>query len=510
VPSSSQQSGGDTTHSDLSSVLIFPNSKDVALASLGFLKVHHMLAGRLACADISYLPAGEGDGILSPKQGLLLGHNTGSEVSRFDLIAFSISYENDFVHVVELLRMAGVSPLGRDRPDTFPVVCAGGFTMTSNPLPLADFLDFAVVGEAEGVIDRVISVLEDARRQGTGKADLLARLGEITGVYVPSLEQRPVNRVWVDGDRMAAEPPAEAGSHFGEVFLVEVGRGCGRGCSFCAAGALYRPVRMRSAADVISRCAGSRKVGLVGTAVSDHPDILTIMEALVRDGKEIGISSLRADQVTAESAELLVRGGVRTVAIAPEAGSEALRAKIGKPITDEQVMDAVRNLGQAGIQIIKLYFMIGLPGETDADVEAAVALVENLTSARARARLSVAAAPFVPKPHTPFQWCGFAERATLRRRAKILRRISRLRGCSLKVGSIDEAWVEAVLARGDRALSPALLEAAEQGSPLKTVLRRRAPAHRTLDTRKPLPWDFIDSGVPKKRLLEQYDRSGCR
>jgi radical SAM superfamily enzyme YgiQ (UPF0313 family) len=505
TPSRSRSSG-----SGLATVLVFPNTRAIAFASLGFLEVYGMLAERHGCADISYLPEGDDDDILSPKQGLLLGRMSRAEVGSFDIVAFSLPYENDFVHVPELLLRAGIPPLARDRTATFPLVAAGGFTMSSNPLPVADFMDFVVVGEAEAVIDQVTAAVETARLEGRGKPAVLADLDRIEGVYVPSLGERPVCRIWSKTDRIAGEPVTPALSHFGDMFLVEVGRGCGRGCLFCAAGTIYRPVRMRRTADVLKRCADFGKIGLVGTAVGDHPEILTMMDDLVRSGKSIGISSLRADQITVRTAELLVRGGLRSVAIAPETGSDKLRDRIGKGITREQVLDAVRIFAGAGIRTVKLYFMIGLPGETDNDIEAIVKLVDDLSVVRGKARLSAAVGPFVPKPHTPFQWCGFGERQVLRRRIKLLRRISRIRGCSLKVGSIDQAWVEAVLARGDRSLSAALLKAAGEGVPLKTVLRQGGIPHpATLDTRKPLPWDFIDCGVSKKRLLERYQRSGC-
>lgn len=382
--------------------------------------------------------------------------------------------------------------------------------MSSNPLPVADFMDFVVVGEAEAVIDQVTVTIERAKHEGRGRHAVLVDLDRIEGIYVPYLGERPVRRVWAETNCIAGEPVFPAPSHFGDMFLVEVGRGCGRGCLFCAAGAIYRPVRMRHTADILRRCADFGKIGLVGTAVGDHPEILTLVHDLVKNGKRIGISSLRADQITARTAELLVKGGVRSVAIAPETGSDRLRDRIGKGITRGQVLDAVRSLACAGIRTVKLYFMIGLPGETDEDVEAIVTLISDLSSVRGKARLSAAVGPFVPKPHTPFQWCGLAERETLRRRIKLLRRVSRIRGCSLKIGSIDQAWVEAVLARGDRSLSAALLEAAREGMPLRSALRQGGIPHpAALDTRKPLPWDFIDCGVSKKRLLEQYRRSGC-
>jgi radical SAM superfamily enzyme YgiQ (UPF0313 family) len=296
------------------------------------------------------------------------------------------------------------------------------------------------------------------------------------------------------------------GSHFGDMFLVEVGRGCGRGCHFCAAGNLYKPLRMRSGESIIALAGDAHSVGLVGTAVGDHPDLEAMLGRLAAEDRRIGISSLRPDQISPEIAALLVKGGIKTIAVAPEAGTEALRARIGKPITDEKVVGAVEMLSAAGISTVKLYFMIGLPWETDRDVEAIVGLVARLARVRGRARLTVAAGPFVPKPHTVFQWAPFGDRETLKRKMGILRKVRGIRGCSLKVQPVDEAWVEAVLARGGRSLSGPILEAARKPLSLKRVLLRRALPDPTieLDTEKPLPWDFIVSGVDKKGLKRKY------
>lgn len=494
--------------SGLSAVLIYPNTREVAFASLGFLKVLELLRTRLAAVDISYLP-GARDQVLSARKGLLLGEATGREVSRFDLAAFSISYENDYVHAAELLLKAGIPPLAAERSEDHPLVLLGGFTMSLNPLPMGDLADIVVVGEFEAVADRLLGTVSELRKGGSSRQELLERLEPIEGIYIPSLGEHHVRRVWCEAADIAEAPQAGAagsqGSHFGDMFLVEVGRGCGRGCLFCAAGNLYRPVRMREPASIIAGSGGAARVGLVGTAVGDHPDLIAILDNVISHGRTAGISSLRADQVTGDLARRLVACGIRSIAIAPEAGTEKLRWRIGKRIADDEIAGAVRHLSEAGIATIKLYFMIGLPGETEKDVEAIVGLVVRLAEVRGKSRLSVAAGPFVPKPHTAFQWAGFAPREVLRRRVKILRAVSKIKGCTLKAGSIDEAWTEAVLARGDRALSGPLIEAATAGRSLTTLLKKAGhDPCRELDPAKPLPWDFLDCGARREGLLKQY------
>jgi len=209
---------------DLSAILIYPNTRDLALASLGFLKVREMLAERLGIVDHACWPGVHGEAALSPRRHLLVGDRTRSEAGRFHIVAFSVSYENDFVHLPELLLQAGLPALASARQDLFPLVVGGGFAMSVNPLPVADFLDAVVVGEAEPVLDRLLEEIDRARARDLPKGDLLKRLGSIEGLYVPSLGEREVKRVWSPVDSIAADPPEQARSHFGEMHLVEVGR----------------------------------------------------------------------------------------------------------------------------------------------------------------------------------------------------------------------------------------------------------------------------------------------
>ncbi len=460
---------------DLSAVLIYPNSSEVALSSLGFLKVHGMLAARVAVADIAYVPGRAPSPVLSGRQSLLLGERTRREVRAFDLVGFSVSYENDYANIVRLLRAAGIEPLREGRPDAFPVVVIGGFTMFMNPRVLAPFADAIVVGEAEPVMDELLGVAAQAKAGGWSKGKMRERLSRIRGVLVPGVGASKAERVWADADSFAPEPPGLPGkgeAHFGGMRLVEVGRGCGRGCLFCAAGWLYRPVRMRDAGRVIAGAGDARRVGLVGPAVADHPDFERILADLVERGAEIGVSSLRAERVSRRIAGLLAEGGLRTATIAPEAGTEDLRRRIGKAIADERLVESVRLLAAAGIPTIKLYFMIGLPGETDDDAGAVVDLVSRLAGARGASRLNISVAPFIPKPGTPFEDAPLAAVETLRRRVELIKGVRSIKGCTLKVASLGDAWLEARLAHGDESVAPLIVEAVRKRVSLRTHLRR--------------------------------------
>ena len=497
---------GKPSHLKLSSVLIYPNTEQVALASLGFLKVFHLLSKATSVADYTYFPFGKTRRVVSPRKGLLVGAVTGRPVGSFDLVAFSLAYENDFVRVPQMLRMAGLEVLSPRRKEVFPFVLFGGFTMASNPLPVADFADAILIGEAEPVINRILSELERAKSDGLARRDVLERLASIDGLFIPEFGNHPVRRVYADLDEIGMPLATGRASHFGGMVLVEVGRGCGRGCLFCSAGSLYRPVRFKPIEDLIAGIAEHAHVGLLGTAVGDHPGLIALLKAVVSGEKTAGLSSLRPDEITPELGELLVRSHIKTIALAPETGSDDLRKRIGKPISRDRIVESVAILADAGLKTIKLYFMIGLPREQQSDVEGIVDLVSEMARVRRRSRLAVTASPFVPKPHTPLQWAGFASDRVIAARLKVLKNINRIRGCSLKPGSIGEAWVEACLSRGERSLAGVLLEIQPFENP-RTVLKKSGLIDPTveLDTSKPLPWDFIDNLIPKKRLVEAYE-----
>ncbi len=492
---------------DLSSVLIYPNTEEVAFASLGFLKVLNMLATRTILADFCHLPATRDSGIALSRKHLLTGISTHRPVRSFDFVGFSLSYENDFAAIPNLLYAAGIEPLAVEREEVFPFVTFGGFTMASNPLPVADFADAIIMGEAEGILEEVLSVLEKAKQEGWQKKEVLERFRYLDGIFVPAFGEYRVRRRYAPVEDIGFSITTPGRSHFKDMLLVEVGRGCGRGCLFCSAGRLYRPVRFRCTEDLVAAATGSKRIGLVGTAIGDHPGLTHLLETIVNEGKRASLSSLRPDQIEPHLAELLFESGMKSIAIAPETGDDDLRARIGKPIRRQRILDSVAMLAEAGMATIKLYFMMGLPGEQDSHAEAIVDLVDAIGKVRGKARLVVTVSPFVPKPHTPFQWVGFADRYSLRKRLAILRGINKIKGCSLRPVSVNQAWIEASLSRGERWLSRLLLEASQSQHNLRICLEKSGvDPTKELDISKPLPWDFIKNTIPKKRLVKMYER----
>ena len=461
---------------------------------------------------------------------------SGTPLSSFDVLAFSVSFENDFLGLARVLSLSGIALDSSERSEADPLVVMGGILTLLNPEPVAPLLDAVLVGDAEAIVPPFVASLTSG--VGGSRTERVSRLVGLPGVYVPHLYD--VERDEAGGIRrfrpsdgaplpVAAASAPEGGrraqtvvlSHdaeFRDMFLVEITRGCRRACRFCAAGHLYGSPVHRSAEEVLAAARAvlptTRRVGLVAPAPSDHPDYGAMLAGLRELGVELNVASLRAENIDEESARLMVDSGVKTVTLAPETGSEDLRKIIGKPLADESVLAAAELLASAGVATLKLYFMIGLPGETERDIEAIVGLVRRVRAAfvgrRRGARVTVSASVFVPKPRTPFQWLPMAREKTIRARLNFLRRSLGERPRIRFVGAGPrEARKEGVLARGGRELSRAVVLAGAQGVPWKAALKRAGvdPAsivdrvHREEET---FPWELIEAGEPRSSLLSSY------
>jgi len=421
----------------------------------------------------------------------------------FPVIAFTISYEMDYFNAVQMLRQAGIPPLAEDRDETWPLIIAGGPAVYTNPAPLADIFDAFAIGEGEVIVPPLVDALWEAGRAPRDERTRI--LAEVPGMYVPAAENGPVGRVWLrDLDTMPAMTQIYTyDTEFGDRTLIEIARGCGRGCRFCMAGYTYRPMREVSLDTILAVARHSlkhrNKVGLVSAAVSDHSWIDQIAIELRKLGAKIAIASMRVDPISEPLIRALAESGTQTLTIAPEAGSERLRKVINKPQSDQQLLSAVDLAAHYNFPQLKMYFMIGQPTETEADVEA---IADMVLAARTRfsRRLTINATPFVPKAHTAFQWAAMLPVEAMEARVKYLER--RLGPTGVTVRSDSPAWaaVEGVLARGDRRLGRVLagmrnttlrewqraLEA--EGLSQEDYLRERAAD-------EPLPWSVVDTGV---------------
>ncbi|MHB1006956.1 MAG: radical SAM protein [Chloroflexota bacterium] len=515
--------------------LIYPNTYFTGMSGLGFQILYGLLNAQpdVVCERAFYEAAGKGirtETILSLESQRPLGD--------FAALAFSLTFELDYYHVVATLRDSGLPLLAAERDDRHPLIIGGGPCLTANPEPVAPFFDAIVIGEAEPVLPGLLDVL----RAGDDRPSTLRALARLPGVYVPALYE-PV--YGAEGQLLSvdASPDAPAvvnrvsqrdldagpsssvvltrDTELANMWLVEVARGCARGCLFCLAGFCFLPARERSLKSVLAAAeaglAHTRRVGLVGAAVSDYKHFEELLLRLRAMGAQVGVSSLRVDSFSLPVAKALAESGAKTATLGVEAGSQRLRDLVHKEITDDDVRRAAEVAAQAGFGQAKLYYMVGLPGETDDDVQAlvdlTVAVAARLDRGRRRGKVVVGLTPFVPKAQTPFQWMAMAPPAVIAERLARIRAALRPHKIEVRAESPEWAAVEGVLARGDRRLAPVLAAMerntlaawgqalAEQGLDAAFSLRRP----REVD--EVLPWAAISTGVRRSALASLSEKA---
>ena len=523
----------------ISCCLVYPNRYRTAMGNLGFQAVHALLneLPGVLC-ERAFLPDAEDLQEYRRSGTPLLSLESQRPVADFDLLAFSVSFESDYLNLPTIFTLAGLPAHASARTGSMPLVMAGGAALFLNPEPVADFLDLIVVGEAEPVLPPLIDALLE--HSVTSRDELLHRLCQLPGVYVPSLYTPQyagagvvsivaaagvparVQRVWATdldsqptGTRIHA-PQAE----FGDMHLVELSRGCPRGCRFCAAGFIYLPYRPRSL-ELIKRQVDAaleehRRIGLVAAAVGDYRGIGELCRHILDHGGQVSVSSLRIDGLDSEMIDVLAASGHKTATLAPEGGSQRLRDLIRKGITEEQILEACERLIARDILNLKLYFIIGLPTETDDDLAELVELVEKIRTRvverakqnRRLGEITLSVNPFIPKPWTPFQWCGMAPLRELERKVTYLHKaLGRLPNVRLQVEGLKDALLQALLSRGDRRLAPLLVAAAESGNWRRAAkglgVDIEAQTGRNIPLDELLPWEII-AGGDKERLAREY------
>jgi radical SAM family uncharacterized protein len=529
----------------ISVALVYPNTYAVGMSNLGFQTIYrHLNAMPDVVCERVFMPEPADLDDMRRAQTQPFSIESLRPLTDFHLVGFSVTYEGDYINVLRLLGMAGIPLRASARRPHDPLVLMGGVCAFSNPEPIAPFMDFVVVGEGEELVVEMIAAYRAGYRDRGG---LLAALAGLDGVYVPERYEvayaddgaiadvtardgapaivakrrlRNVNAF----ETVAAVKTAHA--EYGHMALLEVGKGCGRGCRFCLEGQVYRPVRHRSVdalRETVERmaAAGERRIGLVGACVSDYPWLGELLKVVEDNGMELSISSLRADSLSEGLVAALARGGHRTLTMAPEAGTERLRRVIRKSISDEQLMTACDLVRAHGIPNLKTYFMIGQPTETVEDVEAipdlAGRLLERLRvldpTGRPFGRLTLSVSSFVPKPWTPFQWAPFDGADSLQAKLEIIKRgVRRFSNVRVLHENPREAALQALLARGDRRVGDFLELAASHEGDWRRALREwdgdaafYTTRRRALDER--LPWDHFDVGVKKTGLLREWERA---
>lgn len=520
--------------------LAYPNVYHLAMSNLGFQSMYRYfnLMPGVACERV-FLPDPEDE----REMGGLTSFETGRPLSDFDLFAFSVSFENDYVHVLKILDLARIPFLARDRDERHPLVLIGGAMTFINPEPLADFADVMIIGEGEETSDRYLDLFQQDR--GRDRASHLRAAATIPGVYIPSLaatyeaqevphdlltpapvekQQRPDL-----ADHVAYSAIVTDRTAFSDLFLIEISRGCPRHCRFCAVSYIYpkfRTVPAQRVLEVVRDCRvrygrdgqpGFDRVGLVSSAVCDYQETDALCEGLLDMGLRVSVSSLRIDLLTDGLLNALARSGQETMTVAPEAGSYRLRKAIKKTMTDEQILDGAGRALDRGIRNLKVYAMVGLPTETEEDLQALVdltlklrKLMQERQGGRA-GRLSLSVNPFIPKPLTPFQWCRMEPMQEIKRRVRF---IERGIGKHAEVGveNYRSAYLEGILSRGGREMSDFLIAIHRCAGDWKRAARETgldvdACLAEQPDRMAAQPWDFIYHDGERDKLDRELNRA---
>ncbi len=526
--------------------LAYPHTYRTAMSNLGFQTVYDLLNRHPSfLCERAFLPDPGDERAFSPGSTLLCSLESGRPLPDFNIIAFSISFENDYLHILRMLALGRITLESQGRTTGEPLILGGGIAPTLNPEPLAPFFDLFLLGEGEEMIGEFLDLYAELIRSGAPRGEILSRIQrQIEGAYAPRFYAVRYNRENRIESFKPVDPvfPAKIKSRhvgninvfetcetiltpqteFSDMFLTEVSRGCARGCLFCAAGYVYRPARFRGLdglAPTVERGLQAKgRVGLLGTAVSDHPGLRTLCRSILERGGTFSIGSLRADRLTDEMAELLKASRVEMVSLAPEAGTQRLRDFIHKGITEEDILRAAEALIKQGIVNLRLYFMVGLPTEMDEDIDGVIDLTRRIkhhvikaSAGRRRfRRITLSINQFIPKPATPLQWENLADINLVRKR---IRKISQALGKEAPVAVTHDLpkwnYIQALLSLGDRRVSQILVTVHQKNGNWPQALKEVHVnpdfyVYRKKGLDEILPWDFIDHGIGREMMEKEY------
>ena len=530
-------------HAGQKVAIVYPNTYFVGMSNLGLHIIYEEINLRndSVCERI-FLPEKKELEAYDKTKTPLMSVETQRPMHQFDVVAFDVTFEMDYFHIPLMLRHGRVPIMGKDRTEFDPIVIAGGPCATFNPEPFADFIDAFIIGEGEGIVSRVLDIIRDGKMEGLDRHAILRQLANLSGVYVPSLYvpiysddgefkgyhiaegapktiKRHFEMLTSGGETVVATNYTE----FGAMYIIEVARGCGRHCRFCMAGYCFRVPRVRPLEilkEGVDRAEKlGKKVGLMGAAISDYPEVDELVTYIRSKDMRYSCASLRADSLTQAVVDGLADSGQKTITIAPETGSERLRRVINKGISEEHLQNAATLSAKSGIQHMRLYIMIGLPTETDEDIEAIVGLAErtqaHMAEVGCKGRLTLSINPFIPKPFTPFQWMAMDHQKTVEKKLQYIKKaLQKNRRIEVLVESPKEAYIQGVLARGDRRLGAVLAAcAADRGSKsFKSEMKAAGFDMDEMNYRERsfdefLPWSHLDMGMDDGYLEMEWKRS---
>lgn len=509
--------------------LVYPNTYHVGMSNLGFQGIYGLLnrMNDVVC-ERAFLPENMDIDEYIRTETELFSMESKTPLRSFDIVAFSVSFENDYPNIVRILQLSNLPLRSSERKAHHPFIIMGGVCAFFNPEPVSDFFDICFIGEAEEMLPEFLNLYKSSK----DRFELLKKSLTIEGLYVPKFYSISYD----DEGKIAARHQSEGApefikkrswkdlskvhmmtsiitpeTEFADMCLIEVMRGCPWSCRFCMISHIYSPVRKKGLQEIEQEItiaqSKTKRIGLIAPSLTDYPHIKDVMKI---PGVDFSITSLRASEKSAELVRFMK--GHKSISIAPEAGTERLRKVIHKRITEEDILQTSESIFSEGIETLRLYFMVGLPTETREDIDGIINLVKKIKGIAPRGNITLSISTFVPKPFTPFQWHSMENPSEVKERLKIIKKgLLPIRSVKVFHDVPKYAYMQGLFAVGDRRVSKVLKEMVNLTEWTKSVeaagLRKDFYIFRNKELNEILPWDFIDAGIAKEKLWAEYQEA---